>query len=66
MASSSNDRKQHLDASFNAFVAQTLEKWHVPGMAIAIIDGDFFTAVPKLDTKGVRIIVADKVSQGRG
>lgn len=26
--------------SFNQFVAENLERWHTPGLAVAIIDGE--------------------------
>jgi hypothetical protein len=29
-----------LDADFELFAIQTLQEWHVPGLAIAIIDGN--------------------------
>ena len=28
------------DADFDAFVKETLEEWHVPGLSIAIVDGE--------------------------
>lgn len=29
-----------LNAEFEKFVHETLQKWHVPGMAIAVVDGE--------------------------
>lgn len=28
------------DANFDTFVKDTLEAWHVPGLSIAVVDGD--------------------------
>ena len=33
-------RISFLNADFDAFVHDTLEAWHVPGLSIAIVDGD--------------------------
>lgn len=35
-----NERETPLDATFNALVTRTLDDWHVPGMSVAVIDGD--------------------------
>ncbi|KAI9742541.1 MAG: hypothetical protein M1818_003681 [Claussenomyces sp. TS43310] len=40
MATSSSQDGSPLDATFDAFVKQSLEEWHVPGMSIAVLDGE--------------------------
>lgn len=35
-----NDTQTPLDETFDAFARELLEEWHVPGMSVAVIDGD--------------------------
>lgn len=35
-----NDTQTPLDETFDAFARKLLEEWHVPGMSVAVIDGD--------------------------
>lgn len=40
MASAHNDCRNPLDETFDALARTLLEEWHVPGMSVAVIDGD--------------------------
>lgn len=35
-----DDAQTPLDETFDAFARRLLEEWHVPGMSVAVIDGD--------------------------
>ena len=35
-----NDSQTPLGETFDAFARKLLEEWHVPGMSVAVIDGD--------------------------
>ncbi|KAI9035300.1 putative penicillin-binding protein [Aspergillus affinis] len=39
MASKTEDLNNPLDEEFAALVKQPLDRWHVPGMAVAVVDG---------------------------
>jgi CubicO group peptidase (beta-lactamase class C family) len=34
------DARTPFDETFDAFVEKLLQEWHVPGMSVAVIDGD--------------------------
>lgn len=38
--SSSSDKGSPLDSAFEKLVLETLDEWHVPGLSIAVVDGD--------------------------
>jgi hypothetical protein len=40
MESAHNDARTPLDETFDAFVKILLQEWHVPGMSVAVVDGD--------------------------
>ena len=40
MDSVHSDPQNPLDETFDAFVQTLLQEWHVPGMSIAVVDGD--------------------------
>ncbi|KFY59746.1 hypothetical protein V496_05555 [Pseudogymnoascus sp. VKM F-4515 (FW-2607)] len=40
MDSAHNDCRNPLDETFDALATTLLEEWHVPGMSVAVIDGD--------------------------
>lgn len=39
-AANEQQKKNPLDAEFEKFALAKLEAWHVPGMSIAVVDGD--------------------------
>ena len=44
-----------LDESFRSFALETLETWHVPGLAIAVVEGaDTFSTVSRV--RGLSIV----------
>lgn len=38
--SAHNGARTPLDETFDAFVQTLLQEWHVPGMSVAVVDGD--------------------------
>jgi CubicO group peptidase (beta-lactamase class C family) len=40
MKSTHNHARTPLDGTFDAFVETILQEWHVPGLSIAVIDGE--------------------------
>ncbi len=40
MESTHTDTRTPLDETFDAIAKKLLQEWHVPGMSIAVIDGD--------------------------
>lgn len=43
-----------LDEDFEKLVKETLELWHVPGVSVAVVDGDnTWTKVPHLPTPSI-------------
>jgi hypothetical protein len=36
----SGEKTSPFDAKFAQLVKETLDKWHVPGLSIAVVDGD--------------------------
>jgi hypothetical protein len=40
MDTAHNDARNPLDETFDELVKTLLEEWHVPGMSVAVIDGD--------------------------
>jgi hypothetical protein len=36
----SNTEHRHLDEKFEGLFKETLEHWHVPGVSVAVVDGE--------------------------
>lgn len=40
LSSSDGEKRNPLDSKFEQFALGLLDEWHVPGMSIAVVDGD--------------------------